>query len=260
MKDAHRRARLARGHLLVPDARAARTEDVAEALVALHATDASAVLLSARARLREPAPADVERALYEDRTLVRMHAMRRTLWAVPAELVPVLHHSTTRTVARRERAMVLKQLAATGPARDAAWLAAAEEAALAVVRDAGAEGAGTAQVTDAVPALQETIVLSPGKPYESTLRVGGSVLRLLAMDGRIRRTRPLGGWSANQFRYAIAPPMPELDPAAAQAEVARRWLGTYGPGSTDDLKWWTGWTVADTRRALGRIGAVEGEG
>ncbi|WP_419996020.1 winged helix DNA-binding domain-containing protein [Streptomyces boninensis] len=255
---AQRRARLAHRQLLTPAARAARTEDVAEALVGLHATEAATVMLSARARLREPTPADVDRALYEDRTLVRMHAMRRTLWAVPADLVPVFHHSTTRTVARRERATLLKHLAATGTARDAAWLAAAEEAALSAVREAGAGGAGTAEVIERVPVLQETIVTSPGKPYEAKLRVGGSVLRVLAMDGRIRRARPLGGWAAGQFRYEIAPPMADLDPAEAQAEVARRWLRTYGPASTDDLKWWTGWSLGDTRRALARIEAVEG--
>ena len=37
----------------------------------------------------------------------------------------------------------------------------------------------------------------------------------------------------------------------------RRWLGTYGPGTLRDIQWWTGWTVAATKRALAAVGAVE---
>lgn len=43
----------------------------------------------------------------------------------------------------------------------------------------------------------------------------------------------------------------------AQAELVRRWLRTYGPGTQRDVQWWTGWTVGDTRRALAAAEAVE---
>ena len=56
----------------------------------LHATDAVTVFLSIRARSGGVSPDDVERALYEERSLVRLLAMRRTLWTVPRELVPVV--------------------------------------------------------------------------------------------------------------------------------------------------------------------------
>ena len=59
---------------------------MADALVALHSTDAATVYLSALARLEKPDTAEVERALYDDRTLVRMHGMRQTLFVVPADL------------------------------------------------------------------------------------------------------------------------------------------------------------------------------
>ncbi|MEI2697755.1 MAG: crosslink repair DNA glycosylase YcaQ family protein [Microthrixaceae bacterium] len=38
--------------------------------------------------------------------------------------------------------------------------------------------------------------------------------------------------------------------------MVRRWLHAFGPGTTADVQWWTGWTVSDTRRALGDAGAV----
>ncbi len=74
-----RRARLARRHRLVP---ATRTDDVAaiaDSVVALHSSDPVSVFLSALARMRHPSIAAVEAALYEARSVIRFHAMRRTL-------------------------------------------------------------------------------------------------------------------------------------------------------------------------------------
>ncbi|OEV05175.1 winged helix DNA-binding domain-containing protein [Streptomyces oceani] len=250
-----RRARLVRRHLLAPSARARQAEEVAEALVGLHATDAATVALSAYARLAQPELADVERALYEDGTLLRMHCMRRTLFVVPTRLVPVYHHSTARAVAAQERSRILKLLAGENPGWDAGWLAEAERAALDAVERLG--GAGAAEVSAEVPRLGETVVLARGKPYEARQRIGGWVLRLLAMDGRLRRGRPLGGWTSGQFRYHVAPEPAPMDVSTAQAELVRRWLESYGPGTTADVKWWTGWPVRDVRRALAEVGAVE---
>ncbi|AXK35212.1 winged helix DNA-binding domain-containing protein [Streptomyces armeniacus] len=265
---ADRRARLARRHLLAPAARAHRTEDVAEALVGLHVTDAPTVTLSAYARLTEPTMADIDRALYDDRTLLRMHCMRRTLFAVPTELAPVFHFSTAQAVAARERSSLLKRLREENPDWDADWLAAAEQAALdALVRlgESAAGEVGAGEVSAEVPELRETVTLARGKPYEAKQRVGGWVLRLLAMDGRIRRGRQQGGWTSGQFRYYAAPELPPLDPQEARAELVRRWLASYGPGTTDDVKWWTGWSVTDVRKTLAAVGAVpvgldEGDG
>ena len=95
-----RRARLARRHRLAAEARAASPLEVARSLVALHSTDPSTVFLSIWARTLDFAPADLEEALYDERTLVRMLGMRRTLWVVPRELV----RSSTPPARERRRA------------------------------------------------------------------------------------------------------------------------------------------------------------
>src|SRR5829696_5154289 len=98
-----RRARLVVRHRLDPAERAAGPLEVARSLVCLHATDAVTVYLSIAARSEGVTPAEVERALYDDRELIRILGMRRTLWAVPRELLPVVFAAATKAVAATQR-------------------------------------------------------------------------------------------------------------------------------------------------------------
>jgi len=74
-----RRARLAGRHRLTPTVRAGDVVDAVRSVVVLHSSDPATVFLSARARTTGFEPARLERALYEERTLVRMLAMRRAV-------------------------------------------------------------------------------------------------------------------------------------------------------------------------------------
>ncbi|GAA0295371.1 winged helix DNA-binding domain-containing protein [Streptomyces polychromogenes] len=250
---ADRRNRLGRRHRLAPSARAATLGEVADAVVALHATDAATVYLSARARLAEGyGPPAIERALYEDMSVVRLLSMRNTLFAVSAEFAPYVDSSTARAIAAKERRTFLKHLAEDGQGLGADWLAAAETAALDAL-DARGPLTGS-QLSAAVPVLQQKITIGRGKKYEAETGVATRVIRLLAADGRIRRDRPRGSWTSSQFRWRHTQPWPAVPAAEARAEIARRWLRAYGPATEADLKWWTGWTLTDVRKALAAVG------
>ncbi|MDL5201162.1 winged helix DNA-binding domain-containing protein [Streptomyces sp. ALI-76-A] len=251
---AERRARLALRHRLAGAARAAGPEEVAGSLVALHGSDPATVYLAVGARLVDPAGTvpQTGRALYEDRTLVRMHGMRHTVFVFPTELTAVVHASTGLTVAARERAALLKDMAAAG-APDAAWLKEVEESALAALSRRGQ--ATAAELARDEPRLREQFAYAAGKSYAGVHTVSTRLLRVLGVEGRVVRGRPLGSWTSSQFRWAVAPAHPELDPAEAQAALLERWLTVCGPATEADLKWWTGWKVTDVRRALAAIGA-----
>ncbi|MEU2449147.1 winged helix DNA-binding domain-containing protein [Streptomyces sp. NPDC012765] len=249
---AERRHRLGRRHRLAPSARAATVAQAADSVVALHATDAATVFLSARARLTEGGPDLIERALYEDVSLVRLLSMRNTLFAVSAELAPHVDSSTARSIAVKERRTLLKHLDEDGQGLDAAWLARAEAAALAAL-DAHGPSTGR-QLSAAVPALRQKITIGRGKKYETEQGITTRVIRLLAADGRIRRDRPRGSWTSSQYRWVHTEPWPALPAAESRTEIARRWLRAYGPATEADLKWWTGWTLTDTRKALAAVG------
>ncbi len=170
---------MARHHLAAP---ADHVTEVAESLVALHATDPATVHLSAAVRLREPGTA--EHALYEERSLLRMLGMRRTMFVVPAALAPVVQAACADDIARKQRKLLLQHLETAELGNDLdAWLAEVEEGAYAALRELGA--AHAQQIADAEPRLRTEIVVAQGKPYEARGYITNRVLLLLAAEGRI---------------------------------------------------------------------------
>ena len=268
---AERRRRLAVRHGLGPHRvsdRAGRPADpaqVARQLVALHATDPATVYLSVMARMAGlVTPGAIEESLYDRRDLIRMLAMRRTVFVVPAESVPVVQVSTTDRVARDQRARLLKHLregtAITDPEP---WLADVERSVLRQLAQRGGTATAT-ELSAAEPRLRTTLVMAAGKPYQATQTVTSRVLLVLAAQGEIVRGRPIGSWLSQQYRWVLAEHwLPDqaapVSEAAARTELARQWLAAFGPAPLTDLKWWTGWTMTQVRQATAALGAVEVE-
>jgi hypothetical protein len=256
-----RRRLLVRHHLAAPASSAFSVEEVARDLVGLHSSDPASVFLSARARLLPFAVADLEDALYERRSLLRMLAMRRTMFVVPLDLAPVLQAACTNALVGAEHRRLVSMLIEAGVATDVeAWIIRVEGETIAALRSAG-EPLPAARLTKLVPDLALQFKTAVGKSYEGTVGVSTRLLFLLSTKGRIARGRPLGSWVSSQYRWAPMEdwvgPLPELPAAAARAELVRRWLRAYGPGTLDDIAWWTKWTKADVRSALAAVGAVE---
>jgi hypothetical protein len=260
---AERRARIGVRHRLAMGARAKCAEEVAASLVAVHSTDAGSVFLAIWARLadRGASALEVERALYEERTLLRLMAMRRTMFVVDRDVAPMVHAACSLTVAARERAKLLKfmETGGVGGKHREAWLGKAETAALEALAAGGELTATELAASD--PKLSAELVLSRGAKYEARVKMASRVLTVLAAEGRVVRARPRGGWTSTQFRWAAmegwaGEALEELPAAEAEAALAVRWLRAYGPASAEDLKWWTGWSVTQTKRALARDDVV----
>jgi hypothetical protein len=255
-----RRARLAVRHHVSPAARAGSIVEAARDVVCLHATDPSTVYLSAWARTNGLTIEAVDQALYEDRVLVRMLAMRRTMFVVPVDEAPILQAAASVAVARTERKRN-EQLAAMLGVDDAeSWLRKAETAALKALERLGE--ATAQELATEVPALREKVRTNVGKRYEGSIGMSSRVLLLLALEGKVVRGRPRGTWISSQYRWApmtrwLGRPLPELPVAEAQAELVRRWLARFGPGTEVDIRWWTGWTARAVRTALASVEAVE---
>lgn len=275
---AQRRGRLVERQLL--GAPVVTVGEVASAIVALHATDPVTVYLSAWAR-SGCAVTDVDTALYESRTVVRMLGMRRTVFVVPAALASAVQAGCTDDVAARMRRQLVKDLAGgdVGGGDAAAWLRSVEDGVLQALAARGGGAAG-AQLSADEPRLRTQLVYAAGKPYGGAANITSRVLTLIAAEGRMIRGNRRGGWSSGQFEWFLPEAWlhrdqsaagPEaiistglnaglsanLDAHAARAELARRWLRTFGPALAKDLQWWAGWTGAQTTVALAALPVAE---
>ncbi len=259
---AERRARLARRHAVSPDHRAPDAVAATRAMTVLHATEAHTVHLSLAARVDGLTTADTDRALYVDRSLVKQLAMRRTLFVFPRDLLPATWGSASARVAELERRRIVKDVVATGWTADPhSWLEEAERAVLAVVSEAD-DGVGATEVRALVPALAGKVSISPGTKWGGEVPIAPRVLGWLGARAEIVRGVNSGHWRTNRPRWVTMAdwlgerpdPLSEDD---GYAELVRRWLGTFGPGTEADIVWWLGATKTAVRRALAAVGAVE---
>ena len=252
-----RRARLGRRHHLARAA--AEVETVAGDLVGLHSRDPATVFLSARARVGGFGIADLEDALYERRSLVRVLAMRRTMFVAPRDLAAVMHVAATQPLGPAERRRTLAMLDGVVDGDPDAWL---DDLMERTERALAARGEATAaELAADVPDLALKISFGAGTRWAGTMAVSARVLQLLGIEGRVVRARPRGSWLSGQYRWArvadwLGGGLPARERGDAAVELARRWLRSYGPATEVDLAWWAKWTKRETREVLAAVEAV----
>ena len=217
---------------------------VASQLCGLHAQVMSSAELTLWARVEGLDRRAVQRALWEDRTLVKTWAMRGTLHLLPAGELSLWHAalSTNRRYLRpaswqKYFGITLEELdrltEAVGTALDGRLLT-REELAREVGRLAGSAAFGA-------------------KVAESSW---GTILRPAAFSGRLCFGPSLG----QRVRFTrpdtwLASALPPADPQAATAAVARRFLAAYGPATYHDLaRWWSGGGVSTARQWIASLG------
>jgi hypothetical protein len=258
--DEERRARLAVRHAVAPAARVDDPVLATRAMTVLHATEPATVYLSLHARVDGLTVEDVDRALYDDRSLVKQLAMRRTLFVFPRELLPAAWGSASARVAAQLRTRLAKEVQRAGLADDgAAWLDAAEAAVLARLADGSALPAQT--LREEVPELQGRIELAADKAYGGSFPIAPRVLSQLGVEALVVRGRNGGHWRISRPQWTSMKawlgeepePLPSREGYAA---LVAAWLATFGPGTAADVQWWLGGTAGAVKHALADVGAV----
>jgi len=254
--DDERRARLAVRHsLAVP---VADTAAAARSTVCLHATEPASVHLAAWARSGATRD-EVDAALYDDRSVVKQLAMRRTVFAFPRELLPAVWGSASARVAGQQLRQVAQEVHDTGIARDGlAWTKKHLDLLHRLLADEGPLTA--AQIREQLPALDTRVTRGKGT-YQADVAISGRMIVTLAATGAIVRGENDGGWKLSRPRWTVTAdwlgeqPDPWPEPEGYAALVAA-WLAAFGPGTEADLVWWLGSTKAAVRRALADVEAV----
>lgn len=256
VSDDERRARIGVRHALEPMFHVDSPEAATRAMTVLHATESATVYLSCWARVRSVDAADVDRALYDQRSLVKQLAMRRTLFTFPRDLLPAAWSSASARVANTERARMAKDVVKAGLAVDGNdWLDRARTEVLKLLTDRP-EGLSAVEIRQAVPMIDVKVEGSAGEIWSAprVLTHLGATADIMrgTKTARFPVSRPL--WTLTRHWLDDAPV--DLESADGYREIVRRWLYTFGPGTEDDIVWWLGSTKTVVRAALAELDAV----
>lgn len=258
VSDAERRTRLAQRHALAPSRRVEGVRAATEAMTVLHATEPATVYLSCWSRVDGLTVADVDRALYDDRDVVKQLAMRRTLFVFPSDLLPAAWGSASARVAEAERKRLAKDVEKVGiPTDGAAWVRRSRDAVLEALRERP-DGLTALEVRAAVP--DAAVRLDPGNG-PGAVWSHGRVLTHLGLTHDLVRGANTQHWRVSRPRWTLMSDWLGTvgEPWGSDAgyrEIVRRWLHTFGPGTEADLVWWLGATKGVVRTALSELDAV----
>jgi hypothetical protein len=260
---AERRMRLGVRHHLAAEARAADPVQAARDVVGLHGTDPASVFLAVAARTRSFDAAAIERELYDARTLVRMLGMRRTMFVVPVELAPIVQEACTRAIAARQRRQLIGFIDQAGIAKDAdRWLREVEGETMVALAARGE--AVAAELGLDVPRLREQLVSgrAPDRMRGSSSR-RGSCSCWRPMEGSCAAGLAARGRAASIGGRRPGRGCPGRWPSGRSRRLGSSWpAGGWprsAPGTAVDLKWWTGWTAGEVKRALAELAVAEVE-
>jgi hypothetical protein len=236
-------------HHLAQRAPAGSMLAVASRLCGLHAQVMSSAELTLWARVEDLDRAAVQRALWEDRTLVKTWAMRGTLHLLPAGELPLWQAALSTSRRYLRPALWQKHFGITMEELDC------------LTGNVAVALGGRLLTREEL--VQEVKRLTGSPTLGAKLGDGswGTILKPAAFAGhlcfgpslgqRVRFTRP-ETWLAAAGRT----PVPPVDPQAAPAAIARRYLAAYGPATYRDLgRWWGGGgSVSTARKWIASLG------
>ena len=208
------------------------------AVAGIQAQDAGAALLSIRVRTTGLTRADVDRALYEERSIVRIWAMRGTIHLVPSEdarwLVDLLAPLALRGSHRR-----LEQLGVPEAARPRAVRA---------TRDALAEHGALTRAE-----LMEHVARAAR--VNTADQAGAHLAMLAALDGHVCFGEPRGGKPTYVLRDDwLGSGLMQLAREDAVTELARRYAGAFAPAEVEDFASWSGLPLREARAGWSAAG------
>jgi uncharacterized protein YcaQ len=260
---------------LLPETRLADVVQVCQDVVALHATGATVPYLSLWARVPSFRHEMLEDALYQQRALARLLAMRVTLHIVSSDQFPTFLRACRATVERRTSARFrgANLLAAAGVCDAGESSALLEKLERQIVELLVQHGPATlAEISQELPELQATLQHDVGKAYEGRFSIGSRLLSEMCARGTLIRARPRGSWRSNLYEYAAlgdwlpGAHLAQVKPQPARTWLVRQYLSAFGPALVEDVLWWTGFTKSQLRTALNALEpeiariAVEGMG
>jgi hypothetical protein len=220
---------------------------IAKAIGGAQAQDVYAGPLQFRSRSRSLTAEDIRRARTEERSLLRTWVMRMTIHLIPTEdagwWLPLFEPAMERWSRRR-----LQQLGM--PAKDV-------ERALRVIAKELDDGPITR--TEARERVKEAGIELRSQPDPLRSQTGQHIVGLAVLSGLAVLGPDRGAQSMLIRREDWLGKLPRFDREMALAELARRYIGAFGPATERDFAYWAGLPLRDVRAGLEAIARELGE-
>ena len=238
-------------HFLDRRARAGNLLAVASRLCGLHAQVMSSAELTAWARIEDLDRQAVQRALWDDRTLVKTWAMRGTLHLLPADELPLWRAALSANPQFLKPKSWQTNFGITVDELDR-------------FTEAVGDALNDRMLTRKELAEELTrLTGSPAFSAKLTENSWGTMLRPAAFTGRLCFGPSLGqrvqfthpdSWLAAAKNLAKLRTAAKMDSQEATAVVARRFLAAYGPATYRDLGRWWGAGVSKVKHWIAALG------
>lgn len=200
----------------------------------LHATSTTTPYLSLLARTQSFGKENLQQELYQKKSLAKVTYVRKTMFILPEDFLSVAFAAVRRN-AELLTDQHLKYLQLTQKEyEDAA------ERILEVLRNRGLT----------LKELKTEIGDVPNLMY---------IVRMMSFQGLLIRGAPKSGWKNSLHTYFhFSEYYPDIDKAffkelEAQQIVVKQYIANYGPVTTNDISWWTGFPKSRVRDILKEI-------
>ncbi len=236
-------------HHLTPISQSSDLVGTVKSMGGLHGQLPKTAYLSLLNRMPNFKNAELNQAMYVDKTLVRIKSIRQTLYIFPTDIISTVF-SATSSLMEKPSARYLESLGITEEIHGALVSDILNQ--LARVSDR-AGGLATKDLKQGLALSEEPALLIS---LEKAASLVSAVVNSMCDSCLLIRGESTGGWKSNLYTYYPARTyLPWVnfratDEAAARIEVILMYIQAFGPVTETDICWWTGFTKSSTREAL----------
>jgi hypothetical protein len=220
---------------LTADTRINDVVQIVEDIFGLHATGQATPYISLLQRCRNFTREDLDQNLYVSKTLGKIRCVRKTLYVVVKEMIPIAF-SATKSIVQPISEKYSQFLGV-----DNKQFSEARQAILLLLRGNG-------------------MIASQVKSALNTEVNISAVLNLMCDQGLLIRGKPQTGWRSNiHTYYRFDEHFPDIDlhrvnETEARRILVRQYIASFGPATQDDIAWWTGFTKSEVKNIVVNLG------
>ena len=213
----------------------------------IRATPTLTPYLSLWARLPGFEQEQLDEALYQHRSLVRIPCMHARLFVVPTADVVSYYQATRPTLQRGLDEFVDRFLATTSPTSYGDSSLERADITQRVLEVASTRGPiSLEEMAQFLPILSRRLFHDPEDPDAGYTRLGARLIPAMCAQGLLVRAKARGNWKSSQYTYSpYSAWLPEVDlnsqsPKEGLRRIVLSYLGAFGPATIGDMVHWFG--------------------